>query len=375
MSTIFHVGVVALLAVILSTVLGNFVYLWIVGRRRPLREDGSPAFVSILIPARNEAGRIGKCLESLAAQTYSAFEVVVLDDCSEDETAAVVRAFSGRIPGLRVIDGAPLPLGWIGKPHACAQLAAAARGEWLLFTDADVEFAPDAIARGLHLAIANRADLLTALPRQETPTRAEAFFLPLLYFAVVGFLPMFWMAVIAWSRLAAASGQFMLFRREAYDAVGGHDRVRADIVEDVALGRAIRKARKRLVIVNGVSIARCRMYASWREIVEGFSKNAFAGLGGSVATLVATSVVVVSIFVVPPIGLIGALGAGYDWRWFALETALAAVIRLLLALAFRQPLWSILLHPAAMCAALWIAFRSFWLTRFGGGVRWRGRTY
>lgn len=366
MTVWFHVAVTAFLVVVLLTVVGNLAYLrWVAGRREPGEE-----LVSVLVPARNEAGRIAACLDALGAQDYANLEVLVLDDCSEDTTAEIARSFEGRVPGLRVLEGAPLPDGWIGKPHACAQLAREARGAWLLFTDADVALAPDGVRRGLALARGNGADLLTALPAQRTETFAEGLTIPLLYFLVAGFLPMFAMPFLRSPRLAAASGQFMLFRREAYERIGGHEAVRGAIVEDVALAFAVRRAELRLVIANGAEIANCRMYTGWRDVVEGFSKNAFAGAGGSAAVLGLIILIAAAAFVVPPVGLLVAPSA-----WFAVETALALAARLALAVAFRNPLWSAVLHPVAVVVALGIAVRSFWLTRFGGGVAWRGRRY
>ena len=372
---VFHIAVTALLGVILLTALGNIAYLGWVGRRvfhKGAVENASEPLVSVLVPARDEAARIGACLEALARQDYGAVEVLVLDDGSADATAEIARSFEGRVPGLRVLAGEPLASGWVGKPHACAQLAREARGEWLLFTDADVELAPSGVSRGVAAARALVADLLTALPAQRTGSFAEALAIPLLYFVVCGLLPMFAIPFMRWSRLAAASGQFMLFRREAYDRVGGHEAVRAALVEDVALALAVRRARLRLWLANGRGLASCRMYTGWAEVVEGFSKNAFAGLGYSVVNLAVLILMALALFVAPPVGL-ALLPSGREW--FAAETALALATRLALALAFRHPVWTVLLHPVAVLVALAIAVRSFWLTRFGGGVRWRGRRY
>jgi chlorobactene glucosyltransferase len=365
---LFHIAVTSMLIVVLLTVAGNLVYLWRVGRSEQGGDESE--LVSVCVPARDEATRIGACLEALARQRYRNLEVLVLDDGSTDGTGEIARGFAGRVPGLRVLDGEPLAEGWVGKPHACIQLARAARGAWLLFTDADVELAPESVSRGLGLARGARADLLTALPAQRLGTVAEALAVPVVYFAVAGFLPMFLMSRSRSVRMAAASGQYMLFRREAYDAVGGHEAVRGEIVEDVALGRAIRRARLRLVIANGVDLATCRMYAGGREVVEGFSKNAYAGLGSSAVNLALLIMIATALFVAPPIGLVAAPSV-----WFAVETGLAVAARVALALAFRQPLWTALLHPVAVLFAIFIAARSFWLARFGGGVRWRGRRY
>jgi chlorobactene glucosyltransferase len=367
-SDLFHILVTSLLVVVLGTVAGNLVYLWRVGRREAGGDDGE--LVSVCVPARDEAARIGACLEALERQTYPVLEVLVLDDGSSDGTGEIARGFEGRVAGLRVLEGEPLAEGWVGKPHACAALAREARGEWLLFVDADVALGPEGVRRGVALARGNRADLLTALPEQRLGSLAEALAIPLVYFAVAGFLPMFLMSRSRSARMAAASGQYMLFRREAYDAVGGHAAVRGEIVEDVALARAVRRAGRRLVIANGVGLATCRMYAGWGEVVEGFSKNAFAGLGRSVRNLALYILISAALFVAPPVGLAVAPSA-----WFAVETGLALAARAALAVAFRQPIWTVALHPAAVLLAIYVALRSAWLTHAGGGVRWRGRRY
>ena len=378
MTVAFHIAVTTLLGVVLLTVTGNLLYLrWIRRRTRFVRDQGGSARarVSVLVPARNEAARIEACVAALERQTLPPIEILVLDDCSEDDTLSVLGRIAAVMPSLRVLEGRDLPQGWVGKPHACAQLASEAAGDWMLFVDADVTLASDGIAHALAIARATHADLLTVLPRQRMETLAERLAIPLLYFLVGGLLPMFAMPFLRWSRLAAASGQFMLFTREAYDVVGGHRSVRTALVEDVALAVRVRRARRNLVIANGFDIAECRMYVGARDVIEGFSKNAFAGAGESVVRLLAISGIAVAMFVAPPLGLIARLAGGGEWKAFALELALAVAARAMLALEFRQPVWTALLHPIAVLLAVFIGLRSYVLTRFRGGVRWRGRRY
>jgi chlorobactene glucosyltransferase len=369
---LLHIAIVAALGVILVTVAGNLVYFRALERRAMAPSD--PPLVSVLVPARNEAARLGACLEALAALSWKQLEVVVLDDCSDDATAIVAHGFEGRIAGLRVLDGSPLPDGWIGKSHACDQLARAARGDWLLFIDADVTLERGAIERALALAEGNRADLLTALPRQRMETFGERLVIPFLYFTVAGLLPMFALAWLRSARLAAASGQFMLFRRGAYDLVGGHEAVRSNIVEDVALARAVRREGLRLAIANGVRLGSCRMYDGWRDLADGFAKNGYALVGGSIAGLVTAVSIGLLLFVAPAVLLVVAAVTGGPVAFPAVEVALALAARVLLALAFREPVWIALLHPMAACAAVAIVVRSFARQR-RGGVAWRGRRY
>ena len=205
----------------------------------------------MLVPARNEARRIEPCLRSLLAQDYPNYEVIVLDDHSEDDTARVVLDLGlARAPTStrRLIAGRPLPAGWTGKGWACHQLAAAARGEYLLFTDADTAHAPEALGACLGKAIDTGASLLSAWPRQETGTWSERAVIPLVYVLLLGALPhrmlrrlqrrpeyARWMSPGGLATLGAANGQYLLFRRDAYEQIGGHAAVCDHLVEDVAL--------------------------------------------------------------------------------------------------------------------------------------------
>jgi len=252
--------------------------------------DPSP-LVSVLVPARNEAKRIAPCVRSLLAQDYPRLELLVLNDHSEDETESILRrlGLGEHNPARRLIQGAALPPGWTGKNWACHQLAQQARGAWLLFTDADTEHAPGALASAQAHAQAARADLLSAWPRLMTKTWSERLIIPVIHILAVAFYPH---ALLAWLQrhperlrrcppsalraLGGANGQFLFFKKTAYDAIGGHAAVRAHLVEDVALGREI-AARlgegMRLVNCDGSRLVECRMYLRFGEVWEGFTKN------------------------------------------------------------------------------------------------------
>lgn len=239
-----------------------------------------PPLISVCVPARNEARNIAACMESLAGQDYPNFELLVLDDCSEDDTGQVARAVAARHPNVRVLTGQPLAPGWIGKPHACRQLGEAARGQWLLFTDADTVFAPSALTRALRLALARRADLLSGLPGLHAETLWERLSVPMLALVALGGVSFELVTRLPQAWYGAASGAFLLFRREAYEAIGGHHAVKDRIVEDISLARAVKRAGRRLVMADVTRLVSCRMYTTFGEVWEGLTKNIYAACPG-----------------------------------------------------------------------------------------------
>ncbi|HVX46558.1 MAG TPA: glycosyltransferase family A protein, partial [Mycobacteriales bacterium] len=243
--------------------------------------------VSILIPARNEAGTIAACVRSVLQQrNVPALEVLVLDDASTDGTASIVRSIAD--PRVRVLDGTPLPSGWLGKPHACAQLAAAARGRILAFLDADVELAPDAISSTVDTMRLAAIDLLCPYPLLMARTWSERLVQPLLPWSWLSFLPVRLAERSPRPSLCAVGGQFFAIDRSAYDRAGGHDAVRDSVLEDLDLGRAVKRSGGRVAIADGSAVARCRMYTGWRQVQEGYGKSlgsAFGSTGAAAAVL------------------------------------------------------------------------------------------
>ncbi|HKD77426.1 MAG TPA: glycosyltransferase, partial [Ktedonobacterales bacterium] len=239
--------VTIILALLLANTASNLLWL-----RRPLHQQApvDAPFVSILIPARNEARSIAHCVESLMRQDYPRFEILVLDDHSEDDTAAVVEQFC-HASNVRLLHGKPLPPGWHGKAYACAQLAQAARGEWLLFVDADTVHAPDCLTTTMRAAQAQRADLLTLIPHIQIGTVGEALLLPVIGLTFGSLMPLPLVTRSRWSFIAGALGPFLLFRREMYDRIGGHAAVRAEIVEDMRLSRMVKRHGGRVAWIDG----------------------------------------------------------------------------------------------------------------------------
>lgn len=235
--------------------------------RRPSASAASST-VSVLLPVRDEVHRVEACLDALRDQA-GVDEVLVLDDGSSDGTAALVEKL-----GFRLLIGADLPAGWLGKPYACQQLADAAdpRSEVLVFLDADVVLAPGAVAASVATLLDAGLDLVCPYPRQQAPglTRLVQ---PLLQWSFLTFLPLRLAERSPLPSLAAANGQLLVIRRDAYDRLGGHAAVRDQVVEDVALLRQLKRAGGRGGVIDGTALATTRMYDGWPELVEGYTKS------------------------------------------------------------------------------------------------------
>ncbi|WP_370326934.1 glycosyltransferase family 2 protein [Euzebya sp.] len=264
--------------------------------------------VSVLIPARDESDRLGPTLESVLDQAGVALEVIVLDDGSTDDTAVTARSVADGDRRFRLVTGRPLPRGWLGKPHACAQLAAEATGEVLVFLDADVRLEPGALAACVDMLVQGEVDLLSPYPRQVVEGTAERLVQPLLQWSWLTFLPLRLAERSRHESMTAGNGQLILCRADAYRAAGGHGRVRGEVIEDVALARAFKRAGLRVGMADGTPHATCRMYDGWAELREGYAKSlwrAFGSRTGAVAVLAC----LVLLYVVPPLALVVGLAA------------------------------------------------------------------
>lgn len=333
-------------------------------------------FVSVLIPARNEAERIEDAVRSALDSHPEVLEVLVCDDQSTDETASIVRRLSEGDDRVRLVSGDPLPPGWVGKPHACAQLAARARGEVLLFLDADVVLEARAVgALCTLLEGPSGARVITAVPRQITGGFFERLILPLLLLTYCSWLPLRLVELGRSPKTVAANGQILMIRRADEAALSGFSTVRAELVDDMAFCRHAKRSGYRVCFVDGTELARCRMYRSAQEVWHGFSKNLFEGLGSSVLTLSFTLSLYLGCWVLPYWGLLGAiLGQSTWWGPGLLGVALCVLSRFMLAVRYRQPFEGILLHPFSVLALTAIALNSArWSLR--GRIRWADRVY
>ncbi len=338
---------------------------------RPTATGRETPRVSLLTPARNEARVIEGCVRGLLGQHYPHFEVVILDDHSTDETATLAQQAAGADPRFRLLTGRPLPAGWLGKAWACQQLGEAAAGELLIFTDADVVWTPAALNAIVALWQQEQADLLSVWPTQDTVTWSERLVVPLMAFVILAYLPVWGVHHLPLASLAAANGQCLVFSRSAYHALGGHTRVRGELLDDVTLARHIKRAGRRLRLADAAGLIQCRMYHNWAEVRRGFAKNIAAGYGGGPGLLLATLFHWV-IFWGPWVWL--ALGRGsLGWPWQPLALALGGVgLRAFTAWWSRQRPWDALALPLSVALMTLIAFQSLlWLWR--GAGEWKGR--
>lgn len=318
--------------------------------------------VSVLLPLRNEATRVTPCLRALLGQQGVDLEIVVLDDGSTDSTAELVRSLAGDDPRVRLLTGRTLPTGWLGKPHACQQLAdaAAATSEVLVFVDADVVLAPCAVAATVALLEQTGLDLLSPYPRQEAPGWT-ALVQPLLQWSWLTFLPLRVAETSSRPSLSAANGQLLAVRRASYDRAGGHTAVRDAVVEDVELLRALKRAGGRGGVCDGTALATTRMYDSWDELVAGYTK--------SLCTLPAPTLAVLAfLYLLPPIAALRGSRVG------ALGYTAGVVGRVVSARRTGSPaLPASLAHPLSVTAFCALAGRSR-LARRRGKLTWKGRT-
>jgi len=346
----------------------------------PAGHSPSGPFVSVLVPARNEALNIVRCIRSLLQQDYGTFEILVLDDASTDTTPELLRSLVSESGGrLRFLKGEPLPEGWHGKSWACFQLGHQAKGERLLFTDADTIHQPDALRRSVAALQDSGADMLSLTPYQELGSFGEKLVVPMVYFILMCFLPL----RLVWkSRNPAfsfANGQFILFRKDFYDRINGHAAVKGDLVEDVWLCMAVKKAGGTVTAFNGTDTVSCRMYRNGKDVWDGFSKNLFAGLGYKTPALLAMIVMTALLYIAPYAFLVRSLlisEFSVPLFWLPLiQIAVVLLSRFIVALAFRQPLSVVLLHAFSQFVLLAIAVNSFCVIKFGKGSSWKGRNY
>ena len=369
------------IAVLLVIFLANLIFNLRSLRRPDINSKipGPAPLVSVLIPARNEEENIEACLRSLRIQDYPNFEIMVLDDNSDDRTAEIVKLMAAKDDRIRLIKGQPLAQGWAGKPFACYQLAEKARGSWLLFLDADTTHAPHMLRSTLAIALELKPSMLSGFPRQMAESIPEKIAMPVLYFVIMSLIPLWWVHRFKGSKPSLTIGQFILFPREAYWRMDGHMVVKDKILEDVWLGVETVRHGGRHIAIDLSTVFYCRMYRNVGKMWEGFVKWMY-----SVAAL-------------SPFALIGLVAAGFvfylapfywlwnafvsaaaptDWRFIAVfQVAMIIFMRWLVDHHFRQSLLSTFLHPLGFSLLLMAGLYGAWREVVGLGVRWKERIY
>jgi chlorobactene glucosyltransferase len=338
----------------------------------PLLTGGGP-LVSVIIPARNEARNIERCVRSVLATRYERIEVIVVDDRSSDDTAGIVERVTD--PRLRLVRGTDPAPEWFGKQWAIVQGYRVSKGELLLFADADTRHEPELIPRAVQGLHTEKVDLFSVMPRQEMQTFWERLIQPHVFLALetgLGSLGRVNRTRTEWN--AIANGQFILTSRSAYASVGTHEAVRETVVDDVKLAQAYVHAGKVIFLVHGEEFIATRMYGSLREILAGWTKNLATGVP----------------LLVPPIPLVRTLAPYLMWLpalfWIAPPlvwlvagwpaAAIATLVSLVTWIAIcgiaRAPMWYAVLYPIGAACVAFIMLRSAWR---GRRIEWRGRTY
>ncbi|MCS6860012.1 MAG: glycosyltransferase family 2 protein [Abditibacteriales bacterium] len=343
--------------------------------------SGAP-FVSIIVPARNEEDMIERCVTSLVQQNYSSFEVIVVNDNSTDRTGEILADLARRFPSLRVIHGQPLPVGWCGKPFALHQGRAhvgrvtGAAGHWLLFTDADTWHHPQMLSSVITFAQSRNVEMLSLMTDQEIVTFWEKVLQPIAIHFLVRFFP-FDRVNDPDDPLAIANGQFILIQRDAYDRLGGHERVKGEVVEDLELARVAKRARVRFMVADGRALVKTRMYTGLRDAWQGWTKVAYTHRGMTLGKL-AGGVLLTALLGLAPLALLltafvsrvplfmaasAALFLVYCYHWAKINH----ILRVPVVYALTNPLGTALMIGMMLTSAVQVLS--------GRGVMWKGRRY
>ncbi len=336
-------------------------------RYRTPEAAAARATVAVLIPARNEERNIEEAVACVLANRDVDVTLHVLDDSSTDRTPEILAAIAD--PRLRVAQAPPLPPGWSGKQHACATLASLTDAELMVFVDADVRLAPDALTRiAGYMERHPEMALASGFPRQITITWSEKLLLPLIHFLLLGYLPMAQMERSPSPGFGAGCGQLFVARRTPYRAAGGHAAIRASLHDGVTLPRAFRRSGFRTGLFDATTLASCRMYDNSASLWEGLTKNATEGMAKPLALPIWSALLAgghVLPFLLAPAGSMAAIAA----------CACSLGLRFALAARFRQSWLSAALHPIGVLALLIVQWAALIRAARGRPATWRGRAY
>ena len=345
-----------------------------------LPEDQDPVSipkVSILVPARNESRILSHTLESILNLDYPDFEVLVIDDHSEDNTFGIASGFAARDPRVRVIKSAELPPGWRGKAWALHHAALLAQGTWLLFTDADVSNHPKTLRCALALAQREKLDMLSVIPHMECPNFWDRIMLPS-FAAILNIVRPVHKSNDPSSPVALAPGGFLLIKAMIFKYVGGYEQIHLALAEDLKLAELFKRSGYRIRTVFCRSKwVRTRMYESFRGIWEGLSRHAFEGAGFNPVRIVAAAIAGNLCIVVPWITL--AIGLTLH-HWTLALLSVFPVLFMMIMQTFLNYKWEVPLYyffsfPLATIIYSFIMMNSMWSHYFRGGVLWKGRRY
>jgi chlorobactene glucosyltransferase len=374
---IYNIFIASILFVLFLILLWNLAIL----RRKkyPALDDSELPFVSVLVPARNEELNIKNILISLLNQNYPKYEVIVLNDHSEDITGKIIDEIKAEYPELKILNGKPLPDGWTGKCYACTQLYEASSGEYILFTDADTVHNSNSLRDSVTIALNRNTDMLTLFPKMIMVSLSEKIIMPMLWFTIMMLLPFYFVDKKGFTKFSAGIGPFMMFKRTAYEKIGGHYSVKNALVEDVWLARKIKEHNLQLAVEDGQQMLSVRMYRNFGEIWQGFSKNIFAGFQFSTFSLFSVNLLYILLFFFPFILFVIELslysGMSYMLILLSIQISILYAARLLISARFKLGVISTILHPLGAFSVPLIALNSWRWISLGSGAKWKGRVY
>ncbi len=318
--------------------------------KRRSHHSSEQKLVSVLIPARNEEKNIEKCIKGLLIQDYHDKEIIVLDDNSTDNTYKLASSFS--TSNVKVIKGKALPPDWLGKNWACHKLAQEAKGEYLLFVDADVELRAEVILSAVYELEKSNAALLSIFPTQSIKSFGEYLIVPLMNWLLLTFLPLRFVYSSSCKAFVAANGQFMLWNKADYFKIGGHEKVKNNVVEDMELARLAKQNKIKVKTMLGGKLVFCRMYESFNQAYNGFTKNFYAGFSLPPFLFLFIILFLLIVFVLPFLFLITPF---YSF----ILIALILIARVSVSIVSKQNLFiNVLLHPVQMLFMFWIGIIS-----------------
>ncbi len=342
---------------------------------RSLLEQARSQPLSVLIPARNEEASIRNALASILQSDHPEFEIIVMDDASEDRTAEVVGQVAATDPRVRLVQSPGLPEGWNGKQNACWGLAGHARYGLLLFLDADVRLSRDALTRIVAEQMLRQAPLISGFPHQETETWSEKLLIPLMHYVLLGFLPIDQMRASPQPGFAAGCGQLFLAHRETYFQVGGHSAIASSRHDGIKLPKAFRMAGHKTDLFDATDLASCRMYQTLVQVIRGLLKNATEGIANP--RLIVPFTVLLLGSSVLPLALLGlSLVGSSDSITILLliaATALSWYPRIANGIRFRQSWLGVLLHPVSVLWFTLLQWIALGMALLKVRTAWRGR--
>jgi len=339
----------------------------------------NPPLISILIPARNEELNIKRCVNSLRKQDYKNIEILVLNDNSIDNTAAIVEEISLKDSRVKLINGAPLKKGWLGKCWACFQLSKYAKGDFLIFTDADTLHYRDTVSKAFAALLKNKLDGISVYPKQISVTFHERMTVPFINFAILSFMPLVLVKYAKGGFFSTGIGQFFMFKKDVYEKMGGHESVKSEILEDIHLSKQIKKCGFRYMVFNGSKNIYCRMYNNFSEVVNGFTKFIYAAFNynGFMEFLAVTafSVFFLFPFLLLPLNLLIYGLSNIIITINVIQILLILTIKAILYMKFKGRVLDSLLMPISTTYMLLIAVNSYVKAKSKKGLYWKGRSY